>query len=87
MKKMNQESQVDMINCSFWLTSLHSYVEYIYVEYIFRRTTGFGKLDHVLLFGSLGQVTSTGITMNLFYTLPSLTWLRCKKKANKRKHH
>lgn len=68
MKKMNQESQVDMINYSFWLTSLHSYV-----EYIFRRTTGFGKLDHVLLFSSLGQVTSTGITMNLFYTLPSLT--------------
>lgn len=30
MKKMNQESQVDMINYSFWLTSLHSYVEYIY---------------------------------------------------------
>lgn len=71
---MNQESQVDMINYSFWLTSLHSYVEYIYVEYIFRRTTGFGKLDHVLLFSSLGQVnTSTRITMNLFYTLQSLT--------------
>lgn len=61
MKKMNQENQVDIINSSFLLTCFHSCVRHIQKNYWIWRA------------GSLDQVTSTVITMNLLYTIPSLT--------------